>query len=100
MRDKICDMDRQPTLGILILLGCATAGAKYRGDGVPQVAALFFVFAGIALAFCIGHWRRAAPTPPGLCKACGYDLRATPDRCPECGTVPGKASWDTGPRAR
>lgn len=50
---------------------------------------LWFVFllTLIPLAFIYRSIRRENRFASGLCRKCGYDLRETPKRCPECGTV-------------
>jgi hypothetical protein len=72
---------------VLPLLIKWTFGPTPVGIVVPYWIAYLFSF--FIILFAIGRLLRPAKDP-NLCGVCGYDLRATPDRCPECGTVPPK----------
>ena len=43
------------------------------------------LFLTLTIAFMRGPLRRRGRRRKGLCLTCGYDLRGTPERCPECG---------------
>jgi hypothetical protein len=77
------------TVGLSLTDAYINSAGPTRMVAVPYWAA--FVMLGILPALsALRHTRRRrrqSRQRHGACPACGYDLRATPGRCPECGTI-------------
>ena len=58
---------------------------QYEQWVVPKWFVLLVAACPVAGMTAARLWRRRGGS--GLCAECGYDLRASPERCPECGTM-------------
>jgi hypothetical protein len=61
-------------------------GPAHATSFVAPWLAFVLAFGTAPLLVAVRRYRSHARQ--GRCRTCGYDLRATPERCPECGAVP------------
>jgi hypothetical protein len=80
-----------------VILGCCAASidagmptGNRNYDAWQSLRAYLLWAAGlyIPVALLIRRISRPRQTPGIVCDGCGYNLRATPERCPKCGMLP------------
>lgn len=79
------------TCSVLLGAGSPTAAGWVAIGAIVGVNSFIWGYGIAALGSGIVNRRRRRRYLASfhlVCTACGYDLRATPERCPECGTVP------------
>lgn len=54
---------------------------------IPLGSSFFVLLSLPVIRGLLRLWRQHRSFSEGLCPSCGYDLRATPQRCPECGRM-------------
>jgi hypothetical protein len=85
-----------PLTAPLDIIRAASHEANVGTPGLSIIA-----FGVYTVAFTVAHLSWFRPRyllqerrRRGLCPLCGYDMRATPTRCPECGSVPATVHTD------